>query len=241
MTMSKEHGHHPPITGGGATCPAMQAHTSTAADEPAARELLRRAFANTYRWPAGFGGFRAEVVIAQAGLMARGRVEVKSPREVSVDCDNLELQEWAQGQISMMAVHRGPRSFEESDGKYALTLGEDDGHPLGRLLKIHGDGMNSRYRILDGRITQINRGMERMKFTINVEESLTTTDARYLTTRYVVYYFNPADGKLANAESFADQHAVVNGIYLPGTRRITSVEGGELLTREMRFSRHELL
>jgi hypothetical protein len=241
MTHAHDHGHHPPITNASGKCPAMQAATVEATDDPQARALLRRAFEKTYRWPAGFGGFRAELVCVQAGLTAKGRVEVKSPREVSVDCDNEVLKEWAQGQISMMAVHRGPRSFEESDGKYVLTLGEDDGHPMGRLLKIHGDGMNSRYRVLDDRLTQINRGMERMKFTINVEDSLTTQDGRYLTTRYVVYYFNPADGGLKNAESFADRHAVVNGLYLPGVRRISSVEEGELITRELRFTAHELL
>jgi len=140
-----------------------------------------------------------------------------------------------------MAVHRGPRTFGESDGKYVLTLEPEDGHPMGRLLRIHGDGMNSRYRVQEQRITQINRGMERMKFTINVEDSLATQDGRFLTTRYVVYYFSPADGKLINAESFADRHAVVNGIYLPGIRRITTFEEGELLTRELRFEHHALL
>jgi Protein of unknown function (DUF3386) len=240
-----EMGHHPSITGSGEKCPAMQAAAVTAKDQPEARALLQGAFDKTYRWPSasggGFGGFRAGFTCAQAGLTVKGRVEVKSPREVSVDCPDEAVREWVQGQVSMMAVHRGPRTFEESDGKYVLTLEPDDGHPMGRLLRIHGDGMNSRYRVQDGRITQINRGMERMKFTINVEDSLTTQDSRFLTTRYVVYYFGPADGKLVNAESFADRHAVVNGIYLPGVRRITSVEEGELITRELRFEQHALL
>jgi Protein of unknown function (DUF3386) len=253
-------GHHPPITGkgggSGEKCPAMQAATVTAKDQPEARALLQGAFDKTYRWPKGFGGFRADFTCAQAGQSAgeaaitvKGRVEVKSPREVSVDCDiergressHDAMREWVQGQVSMMAVHRGPRTFEESDGKYVLTLEPEDGHPMGRLLRIHGDGMNSRYRIRDQRITQINRGMERMKFTINVEDSLATQDGRFLTTRYVVYYFGPADGKLVNAESFADRHAVVKGIYLPGVRRITSVEDSELITRELRFEQHALL
>jgi hypothetical protein len=235
------HGHHPPIAGTGGSCPAMQPAKVDAKDDPRARELLRTAFSRTYRWPAGFGGFRADLTLTQAGFSANGRVEVKSPREVSVDCDDETLREWASGQIAMMAVHRGPRSFEESDGKHVLTLEADDGHPMGRAIRIHGDGMNSFYRIRDERITQINRGMERMKFTINVEDSLVTPDGRHLTTRYVVYYFSPADGKLLNVDSFADQHAVVDGVYLPGIRRITSFEEGLLVTRELRFTRHALL
>jgi hypothetical protein len=90
----------------------------------------------------------------------------------------------------MIAVHRGPRTFEESDGKYSLTM-EEDGHPFGTKLIIHGS--NSFYRIKDNRITQINRkmahpGMTPFAFTINVEESAVTQDQKNLTTKYSVYY-----------------------------------------------------
>ena len=240
----KEHphnAHHPPVSRTGAGCPAMNPAAVDVNDDPEARKLLRRAFESTYRWPAGFGGFRADLICTQPGRSTKGTVEIRSPREVTVTCDDPSLQEWADGQISMMAVHRGPRSFEESDGRHVLTLGEDDGHPMGRALKIHGDGMNSCYRILDNRIAQITRGMERMKFTINVEDSLITPDGRHLTTRYVVYYFNPADGRLMNVDSFCDHHAVVKGIYLPGVRRVTSFQDGQLITRELRFEHHVLL
>ena len=37
--------------------------------------------------------------------------------------------------------NRGPRSFDESDGKYSLTLGNDTDNPLGPRLTINGDGM----------------------------------------------------------------------------------------------------
>ena len=148
------------------------------ADDPAARDLLRRAFEKTSRWPQGFKGFTADLTCEEEGRASNGSVTVKSAREVTVTLAHEDLKKWAEGQIGMMAVHRGPRSFEESDGKNSLTLGEEDHHPMGRLLIIHGDGMNSRYRIKDDRITQINRSMERAKFTINVEDSLTTGDGK---------------------------------------------------------------
>ena len=46
----------------------------------------------------------------------------------------------------MIAVHRGPRTFEESDGKYSLTM-EEDGHPLGVKLDIHGSNSSTAFRI----------------------------------------------------------------------------------------------
>lgn len=210
-------------------------------DDHKARELLRRASERTYRWPKDFGGFLADLTCEQSGKIAKGRVEVKSAREVKVSLDDEVLAKWAEGQIGMMAIHRSARPFEEADGRFSLTLGEEDHHPLGRLIYIHGDGMNSRYRIKEDRITQINRSMERMRFTINVEDSLTTPDGRFLTTRYNVYYFAPAEGRLINVESYSDQHAVIEGIFLPGSRRVSFVEDGQVTTRSFLFQGHALL
>jgi len=212
-----------------------------AADDPIARDLLRRAFEKTFRWPQGFKGFTADLTCEEGGRISEGTVTVRSVRDVTVRLGHEDLKKWAEGQIGMMAVHRGPRSFEESDGKYSLTLGEEDHHPMGRLLIINGDGMNSRYRIHDDRIAQINRSMERVRFTINVEDSLATGDGKNLTTRYAVFYFSPMDGALRQVETYWDGHAVVNGVYLPGIRRVSFNENGAVITRLLRFEHHRLL
>lgn len=143
----------------------------------------------------------------------------------------------------MIAVHRGPRTFEESDGKYTLTM-QDDGHPLGSRLDIHGS--NSFYRLKNDRITQINRkmahpGMPPFAFTINVEDSAVTRDGKNLTTRYTVYYFSPESGKLNNVESFTDTHVRIGESDLPATRRIISFENGEVIVKNLTFTNHKLL
>jgi hypothetical protein len=169
---------------------------TTIADDPHARELLRRAFENTARWQPDFKGFTADLTVNVNGKETSGPVMVKSPREVSVQLSDGDVQKWAQEQLGMLAVHRGPRTFEESDGKYTLTA-EEDGHPFGTKLIIHGS--NSFYRLKNNRITQINRkmahpGMTPLAFTINVEESVVTQDQKNLTTKYTVYYYSPTDG-----------------------------------------------
>ena len=143
----------------------------------------------------------------------------------------------------MIAVHRGPRTFEESDGKYSLTM-EEDGHPFGIKLNIHGS--NSYYRLKDNRMTQINRkmahpGMTPFAFTINVEESAITHDMKNLTTKYTVYYYSPTDGKLTNVESFTDSHVRVGSSDLPATRRIITYENGEVIVKNLTFANHKLL
>ncbi|MBD0306507.1 MAG: DUF3386 domain-containing protein [Nitrospiraceae bacterium] len=210
-------------------------------DDPKARSLLRQAFEKTARWQADFKGFTADLVVNVNGKESKGTVTVNGPRDVKVTLADPELQKWAEGQIGMIVVHRAPRSFEESDGKYALTLGEDTDHPLGPRLIIHGDGMHSFYRVKGDRITQINRAMPHMAFTINVEDSTTTKEGKFLTTRYTVYYFSAQDGKLANVESFTDSHTRIASSDLPATRRIISYENGQVVVKSLTFQNHRML
>jgi len=215
----------------------------TVADDPRARDLLRQAFEATARWPKDFQGFTADLTVNVNGKETSGSVMVKSPREVSVQLGDGETQKWAQEQLGMIAVHRGPRSFEESDGKYSLTM-EEDGHPFGTKLTIHGS--NSFYRVNHNRITQINRkmahpGMNPFAFTINVEESAVTQDQKNLTTKYTVYYYSPTDGKLTNVESFTDTHTRVGTCDLPATRRIITYENNQVTVKNLTFKNHKLL
>lgn len=215
--------------------------TTDVQDDPKARELLQAAFAKTARWQPDFKGFQADLLVNVNGNETKGTVTVKGPRDVAVVIDDPELQTWAQSQIGMIAGHRGPRNFEESDGKYTLTLGGEEKHPLGQRLDIHGDGMGSWYRIKDNRISQINRSMPQAMFTINVEDSAITQDQHHLTTRYTVYYFNPKDRSLKNVDSFWDTHIRVGDSDLPATRRIISSNEGEIVTRSLTFENHAML
>jgi hypothetical protein len=215
----------------------------TVTDDPKARDLLRRAFEKTARWQRDFRGFTADLSVNVNGTVASGSVAVKNPREISVELGDATVEKWVQEQLGMIAVHRGPRSFEESDGKYTLTM-EEDGHPFGTKLVIHGS--NSFYRLKHDRITQINRtmahpGMAPFAFTINVEDSMVTQDQKNLTTRYTVYYYSPSDGRLTNVESFTDSHVRLGSSDLPATRRIISFESGTVLVRNLTFSNHKLL
>ena len=217
-----------------------EAPPAGAQDDPQARELLRRAFEKTARWPADFKGFTADLTVNVDGKSHTGSVTIKSAQDSAVSLADAEVQKWATGTIGMIAVHRGPRTFDQSDGKSVLTLDSGAAHPLGRTIHIH-DALNSYYRVKDDRITQINRTMGSMKFTINVEDSAMTADNKCLTTRYTVYYFNPQDGCLTNVESFTDSHIRVGQADLPASRRIISAENGTVSVKTLTFSNHRLL
>ncbi|MGH7164019.1 MAG: DUF3386 family protein [Nitrospiraceae bacterium] len=226
-------------------CKREEARTDVK-DDPRARDLLRRAFEKTARWQPDFKGFTADLTVNVNGKEIKGSATVKGPRDVTISLPDPDVQKWAENQIGMIAVHRGPRSFDESDGKYTLTLGDDADHPLGPKVSINGDGMHSFYRITGDRMTQINRkmshpGMPPFAFTINVEDSMVTKDNKFLTTRYTVYYYSPQDGKLTNVESFSDSHVRVDASDLPASRRIIGYENGEVMVRSLTFANHKML
>jgi len=207
-------------------------------DDPEARELLHRAFDRTSRWRADFAGFTAALVVNDDGSEHWGRVQVTLPRSVDVTVAEPELQQWVQQQLAMMVGHRGYRAFDQADGKYTLTLGPQEAHPLGRLVYIHGDEMSSCYRVRDERICQIQRSMERVKFTINIEDTVTTRDDKVLTTRFTVFYFAPSTGQLTQVESFVDDYCEVGGVVLPRARRVTFADNGQARVREVILSEH---
>ncbi len=214
---------------------------TTLTDDTDAREALREVFGNTARWPEGFAGFSADVVVNIDGKNETGTVTVKNPKDIETSISDAVAKEFLAENLASIAMHRGPRSFEESDGKYKLVFGDDGTHPLGRSVVMGGDGMSSFYRIKGGRIQQINRKTPRFSFSINIEESVKNPEGKFLTHKYTVYYFNPENNSLKDVESYTDDYVRVDNADLPGVRRIINSENGAVSVKSMTFSNHKIL
>ncbi len=210
-------------------------------DDTEARKAMQEVFNNTSRWPANFGGFTADAVANINGEEQKGTVTVKGPKDIKISIEEENAKGFLNENLSSIAMHRGPRSFEESDGKYKLVFGDDGTHPLGRKLVMGGDGMSSFYRIKDGRIQQINRQTPRFSFSINIEESTKTQDDKFLTRKYSVFYFNPETKGLKDVESYTDEYTRVGEADLPESRRIINCEEGAISVSTMTLSNHKLL
>ncbi|HIE43159.1 MAG TPA: DUF3386 family protein [Nitrospinaceae bacterium] len=210
-------------------------------DDAEARTAMQEVFSNTARWPAEFGGFTADAIANINGIEHKGTVTVKGPKEIETDITDEKAKGFLTENLASIAMHRGPRSFEESDGKYKLRFGDDGTHPLGRKLIMGGDGMSSFYRIKDGRIQQINRQTPRFSFSINIEESRKTQDDKYLTHKYSVFYFNPETKGLKDVESYTDEYTRVGKADLPEKRRIINCEEGAISVCTMTLSNHKIL
>ena len=214
---------------------------TTQEDDPKARETLREVFGNTARWDADFKGFTADITVNINGKEESGTVTVKNARDIEMTIQDEKAKEFASENLASIASHRGPRSFEESDGKYKLAFGDDGTHPLGRSIVMGGDGMGSFYRVKGGRIHQINRQTPRIAFTINVEESIKNADGKFLTKNYSVYYFNPENRGLKNVESYTDLYTRVGKYDLPEQRRIIDCQEGNCIVSTMTLSNHKVL
>jgi len=210
-------------------------------DDAEARKAMQEVFSNTARWPAGFAGFTADVVSNINGDEQKGTVTVKGSKDIEISIEEEKAKSFLNENLSSIAMHRGPRTFEESDGKYKLVFGDDGTHPLGRKLVMGGDGMSSFYRIKDGRIQQINRQTPRFSFSINIEESQKNQDGKYLTRKYSVFYFNPETKGLKDVESYTDEYTRVGEADLPEKRRIINCEEGAISVSTMTLSNHKLL
>ena len=214
---------------------------TTQEDDPQARGTLKEVFGNTARWSADFTGFTANVTVNINGSQVSGAITVKGPKEIEHSIEGEGHEEFLSENMASIAMHRGPRSFEESDGKYKLVFLDDGSHPQGRAISMGGDGMSSFYRIKDGRIHQINRKSPHVSFTINVEESVKNAEGRYLTHKYTVYYFDPKNGSLKDVESYTDNYTRVENFDLPEFRRVISAEGGTVKATFMKLDNHKLL
>jgi hypothetical protein len=210
-------------------------------DDTEARKSMQEVFNNTARWPSGFAGFTADVVANINGDEQKGTVTVKGAKDIEINIEEEKAKGFLNENLSSIAMHRGPRSFEESDGKYKLVFGDDGTHPLGRKLVMGGDGMSSFYRIKDGRIQQINRQTPRFSFSINIEESQKNKDGKFLTRKYSVFYFNPETKGLKDVESYTDEYTRVGEADLPEVRRIINCEEGAISVSTMTLSNHKLL
>ena len=213
---------------------------ATQEDNADARAALKEVFGNTARWPAGFSGFTADVVVNINGKEEKGTVTAKNVKEIETTIQDEKAKGFLVENMTSIVSHRGPRTFEESDGKYNLAFGDEGTHPLGRIVSMGGDGMKSFYRIKDGRIQQINRTTPRMAFTINIEESVKNPDGKYLTHKYTVYYFNQEKG-IKDVESYTDNYVRVGDADLPQYRRIINSESGTIEVNSMTLSNHKIL
>lgn len=148
-------------------------------------DLLERAHAAAYRFPAGFAGFHATVHTSAGDT---GTVVVRGRRDHEfVFTHEAGDADWAREQVASILGHRWPAPYAEGDGRYSSRT-ETDGDPGGTLVRLTGDPMNSAYRVRDDEISEVHRTTGQVRFTIVISGSTHTAEGR-LPNHFSVYYW----------------------------------------------------
>lgn len=211
-------------------------------NDPAAHELLRSAHRTSYRFPDQFSGFAATAAYSRDDSSAVGSVEVRGPRDIDVAIDvDVRESDWIRQELGSMAGHRWPTSYEAGDGRWSVTLGPDEQYPLGRLVEMHDDPFDSSYRILGHRIGQVNRQMGDTRFSVTIQDYMEVMGGQTLPSAFTVTFWDDAAGRMTRASIYTDRYVVVDGVFLPESRRVVTMEDEGPIARELVFDAHWLL
>ncbi len=218
----------------------MTATQTTVTNDPAAHKILRAAHEGGYRFPTGFAGFAADLTYADDTQSVNGSVTLRSPRQIELNLPDTtdDVREWVTRELASMAGHRWPRSYEEGDGRWTLTLaGEDHG---GALIQLHDDPFGSFYRVRDGHIIQVTRNTSPLRFSILVLSHTTAPDGRALPATFVVSYWQSSPNRLIRTEAYVDDFTEVDGVMLPSRREVTTSDDQGVTRRELVLRSHRL-
>jgi hypothetical protein len=206
-----------------------------------AEDMFRVAYENRYTWDENFPGYSADLTLTHDNHTYQAQILVNSDLGVEVTgLDEEKLQEGVYNQLRDIITHRKRNSFVKAHGKNKFTLGEKDATGAVEIL-VEGDAMGSNYKVQGPIISQVNRVMGPISFTINTEETW-QTEAGYLPLKYHAIFRNPKTNELTAKREFTESYGKFGNYYLPTSQVIESLEAekGKTITK-FEFSNIQLL
>lgn len=205
-----------------------------------ARSLFKAAYENRYTWDENFPGYTADVTLKQSGETYTAKVHIN--RDLSYEFTDLSDEkgrDLLQHHLWETVTHRKRSNFEQTHGKNTFTLGDTD-ETGSTEIQVSGDAMGSHYRIRNNEISQVNRTMPQVAFSINHKGSL-DTGSGYISARYDVVYRNPKTDEIVGENDVDSEYEKFGDYYLL-TRQVTrSNQQGKQDTQEVTFSNIQLL
>ncbi len=210
--------------------------------DQAAYNQLKEAHENRESFPLTFGGYTADFTFSDNGKSYSGTFNYVPKVSLKLDVKDLGETEtkFVNEAVSSLVAHRRNPDFTKAEGKYQINFGIDDGSPLGRLICLEDDS-KSCYRVKNAKVSQVNRTIEGLFFTINVLEITPTENGHFLPKQFTVTYFDEKTKALKKSQSFSDEYVNEGGAWLPKSRRIITSENGNSTVKIMEFSNFKIL
>jgi hypothetical protein len=214
---------------------------ATTKTDQAAYNLLKEAHENRESFPLSFAGYSSDFTFNDNGKIYNGTFSYVPKVSLKLNVNGLSEADdkFVNEAVSSLVAHRRNPDFTKADGKYPINFGADDNSPLGRLICLDDD-TKSCYRVKNAKVTQVNRTMEGMFFTINVLEITPTENGHFLPRQFTVTYFDEKTKAMKKSQSFSDEYENVNGAWLPKSRRIITSENGNSTVKSLEFKNFKL-
>lgn len=207
--------------------------------DPVAYKLLEGAAVNRASFPEKLLGLHVEFTASVGKKEIKGTLTMDDASGVTIGGgDESPEFKWVSGQMRSMFLHRRSGRFEDGDGSHPLKLGDDE-NSFGRLILV-GDSFNSKYRVKDGQILEVDRTMGKERILVNVLQTMRTRENRVLSTRMSVMRFD-ATNKILGSEIITDSFADQDGVWLPKSRSVLMYVDGQAEFRTIEFGSAKLV
>jgi hypothetical protein len=188
------------------------------------------------------------VILNDEGRVFHGAVSLVPWKDTTVELAGADpaLQEWVRERLWAQGMHLAYSPFEEGDGKYVLSFDSEENaavpHPRGRRVLLTGGRLDSWYRIKHHQYTQIGRITPMTERRVNtIERYELAPDGTQYSRHYVMTYFTLDGQSVIGMESYVNEYAEVQGVWLPLRRRVAYGERGLVRTRVIELSNHEVI
>jgi Protein of unknown function (DUF3386) len=207
--------------------------------DPEAVAMFERALAARATWEQ-FPGFSAEVSGSVDGRTFSGNVTVAATGDATLKLDDNVNKSWVEEQLHSIVSHRLPPPKSDGGPPILRFADRDESHPLGRLLIFDGGQFASSYRVLDDRITVVNRNFGGRNMTITVLDDTRNAEGKQLPQSYTVQYWNAANGELDRTESISNRWTRVGRYDLPMSVTVRTASKAGLTVRAIQLAKHKL-
>jgi Protein of unknown function (DUF3386) len=203
-----------------------------------AAEALARARDGRAIWH-NFPGFTTDVAIRSDEGMLDAQATIDASGVVTLSGDRAPLHDWAEQQLQSLVQHRMPDG-EVAEGQVTFVA-EPTAHPLGQLIDLGDPERQSRYRLKDDVIYQVNRLMGPQRFTISVLSIERNKEGKYLPQAFAMSFWDAAGGELSKTLSYWNTWRRVGNFDLPEVILEVEAVKPAAKTRRLTLSNWQLL
>lgn len=212
-------------------------------DDALARCLLQRAQGAFQKWPEAFVGFSATIRCREGDREVTGDVRVFTGGRVEMSLPCPERWAWAEAALRAISHARTPRFFKDGDGRFPITFAPEDGHPLGRRVRVHSDdGTWRTYRIdPKGRLRQEETATPTTRVTATYDEFVRTCPGRVVPRRTQTFDWDAMTQMPVETADIEDDYRRLDHVWLPARRHSALANGGSRRVLILELERHVLL